>query len=127
MRLIRLGIVGFVLALLAACAPPEPLKLTILHNNDVHSRLQPVTSQNNTCSAQQAAQNDSAHSSVENMIKAMVGTFQKSLPIKNRTLAAVDAINNILLANILAPAFSFFPAMPARSISAVKSRWDGHL
>ncbi|MBC8793210.1 MAG: hypothetical protein C6Y20_16540 [Tagaea sp. CACIAM 22H2] len=57
MRLIRLGIVGFVLALLAACAPPEPLKLTILHNNDVHSRLQPVTSQNNTCSAQQAAQN----------------------------------------------------------------------
>jgi 5'-nucleotidase/UDP-sugar diphosphatase len=44
---------------LGACAgaPPAPLKLTILHNNDIHSRLQPVNAQSSTCSAQDAAQN----------------------------------------------------------------------
>jgi 5'-nucleotidase len=47
------------LALLAACtaAPPAPLKLTILHANDVHSRLQMVNAQGSNCSAQDAAQN----------------------------------------------------------------------
>ena len=57
MRALRLVSIGVALAVLAACAPPEPLRLTILHNNDVHSRLQPVSAQNNTCSAQQMAQN----------------------------------------------------------------------
>ncbi|MFN5490889.1 MAG: multifunctional 2',3'-cyclic-nucleotide 2'-phosphodiesterase/5'-nucleotidase/3'-nucleotidase, partial [Bradyrhizobium sp.] len=44
---------------LGACAgePPAPRKLTILHNNDIHSRLQPVNAQSSTCSAQDAAQN----------------------------------------------------------------------
>ncbi len=47
------------LVILAACtaAPPAPLKLTILHTNDFHSRLQPVNVQGSTCSAQDAAQN----------------------------------------------------------------------
>jgi 5'-nucleotidase / UDP-sugar diphosphatase len=47
------------LALLAACTstPPAPLKLTILHSNDVHSRLQMVNAQGSNCSAQEAAQN----------------------------------------------------------------------
>ncbi|MBL8831274.1 MAG: 5'-nucleotidase C-terminal domain-containing protein [Rhodospirillales bacterium] len=46
-------------ALLASCAatPPPPLRLTILHSNDVHSRLQPVNAQGSNCSAQDAAQN----------------------------------------------------------------------
>lgn len=57
MRSLRFVFAGAILALSAACAPPEPLRLTILHNNDVHSRLQPVSAQNNTCSAQQLAQN----------------------------------------------------------------------
>lgn len=58
MRLIRLGIVGFVLALLAACAPPEPLKLTILHHNDFHSRLQPVNRFDSTCLPAEAQRNE---------------------------------------------------------------------
>lgn len=47
------------LALLAACTttPPAPLKLTILHSNDVHSRLQMVNAQGSNCSTQDAAQN----------------------------------------------------------------------
>ncbi|MBI1245556.1 MAG: hypothetical protein GC202_11170 [Alphaproteobacteria bacterium] len=48
------------LVLLAACAaepPPAPLKLTILHSNDVHSRLQMVNAFGSTCSAQEAQQN----------------------------------------------------------------------
>ncbi len=47
------------LALLAACTttPPAPLKLTILHSNDVHSRLQMVNAQGSNCSAQEATQN----------------------------------------------------------------------
>jgi 5'-nucleotidase / UDP-sugar diphosphatase len=57
MRTFKFGLIGVALAVLAACAPPEPLRLTILHNNDVHSRLQPVSAQNNNCSAQQLAQN----------------------------------------------------------------------
>ncbi|MBI3504034.1 MAG: metallophosphoesterase, partial [Proteobacteria bacterium] len=46
------------LVFLAACttAPPAPLKLTILHTNDFHSRLQPVNVQGSNCSAQEAAQ-----------------------------------------------------------------------
>lgn len=48
MKFARLTLVAF---LLAGCAaqPPEPLRLTIVHNNDVHSRLLPVTAQGNTC------------------------------------------------------------------------------
>lgn len=44
---------------LAACAsePPAPLKLTILHTNDTHSRLQPVNAQSSTCSAADFAAN----------------------------------------------------------------------
>jgi 5'-nucleotidase len=44
---------------LGACAfeQPTPLKLTILHNNDIHSRLQPVNAQSSNCTAQDAAQN----------------------------------------------------------------------
>ncbi len=48
------------LALLAACAaepPPQPLKLTILHNNDFHSRMLMVNAFGSTCSTQEAQQN----------------------------------------------------------------------
>jgi 5'-nucleotidase/UDP-sugar diphosphatase len=56
MKLARLSLVAF---LLAGCAatPPAPLKLTVLHTNDIHSRLQPVNAQGGTCAAADLAQN----------------------------------------------------------------------
>jgi 5'-nucleotidase len=56
---IRFFAAAFIALMLGACAgePPAPLKLTVLHTNDTHSRLQPVNAQSSTCTQAEFAQN----------------------------------------------------------------------